>query len=191
MGEAILRAASGGESPLGPLLPEPYDLVWSAVIFLVILFVVVRFGLPRMNKLLDERSAKIQGNIEQAEAAQREANAALERYNAQLAEARAEAGRIREQAREDGKRISAEIRERAEADAARITAQAQAQIEGERQSAINSLRAEVGTLALDLASGVIGQHLENDANATALVDRFLADLDLEKAPGGSSDAPRR
>ena len=45
-----------------------------------------------------------------------------------------------------------------------------------------SLRAEVGTLALDLASGVIGETLNDDAKATAVVDRFLADLEAsEKA----------
>jgi F-type H+-transporting ATPase subunit b len=189
MGAPILMAASGGTSFLGPLLPEIYDLVWSLVVFLVILFVVIRYGLPRMNRLLDERAAKIEGNIEQAATAQREANAALERYTAQLAEARVEAGRIREQAREDGKRILAELREQAQSDAARITAQAQAQIEAHRESAIQSLRTEVGTLALDLASGVVGEHLSDDKNATALVDRFLADLDLDKAsetPSGTS-----
>ncbi len=47
MGGVILMETSGGNSPLGPLLPEVYDLVWSLVIFAVILFVVVRFGVPR------------------------------------------------------------------------------------------------------------------------------------------------
>src|ERR1700712_702655 len=191
MGGSILMAASGGTSVLGPLLPEVYDLVWSLIIFLILLFVVVRFGLPRMTRLAGERGAKIEGNIEQAEAAQREANAVLERYTAQLAEARAEAGRIREQAREDGKRILAELRGQAQADAARITTQAQAQIEAQRESAIQSLRTEVGTLALDLASGVVGEHLSDDKNATALVDRFLAELDLDRAPGASSGTPSR
>jgi len=185
---SVLAAAAGAPNPLIPAIP---DLVWSLVIFVVVLIVVVRVGLPRITKILDERTAKIEGNIEQAQAAQREANAALERYNAQLAEARVEAGRIREQAREDGKRISVELREQAQADAARITAQAQAQIEAQRESAIQSLRAEVGTLALDLASGVVGQHLADEKNATALVDRFLADLNLDKAPGAPSGTSRR
>jgi F-type H+-transporting ATPase subunit b len=171
------------QSPLFPSLP---DLVWSAVVFLIILFVVVRYALPRINRMLDERAAKIEGNIERAEAAQREADAALEKYNAQLAEARHEAGRIREQAREEGKRILADLREQAQADADRITAQAHAQIEGERQAALQSLRADVGTLALDLAAGVIGEHLADDRNATALVDRFLAELDLDQASGSAS-----
>jgi len=64
----------------------------------------------------------------------------------------------------------------------RITATAHAQIEAERQSALVSLRGEVGSLALDLATGVIGQALTDDAKSKALVDRFLADLESsEKA----------
>ena len=113
--------------------------------------------LPRVQKLLDERAEAIEGNIAKADEAQRKAEAALEEYTAQLADARTEAGRIRETAREDGKKIVAEAKESATAEAARVTASAQAQIEAERQSALVSLRSEVGTLAIDLASGVIGE----------------------------------
>lgn len=159
------------------LIPSVPDLIWGTLAFLVILGLFVRFVLPRLNALLDSRSAAIAGQIDQAKETQRAAEEALERYNAQLAEARTEAGRIRDQAREDGKRILAELREQAQSEAARITAQAQAQIQSERDSALQSLRSEVGSLALDLASGVIGEHLNDDEHAAALVDRFLADLE--------------
>src|SRR3546814_10215439 len=66
-----------------------------------------------MQKLLDERGAAIEGNIAKADEAQRQAEAALEQYTAQLAEARKEAGEIREAAREDGKKIVAEARDTA------------------------------------------------------------------------------
>ena len=179
MGGHILMETSGGTGPFGPLAPEPYDLVWSAVIFIVILLVVWRVGLPRMAKLLDARTAAIEGNIEQAQAAQREANEALERYNAQLADARVEAGKIRDQAREDAKRIVAEARENAQSEADRIVAQGNAQVEASRAKAEAELRTGVGTLALSLASGIVGEHLDKDENSVAYVDRFLADLEVE------------
>lgn len=179
MGGAILMAgtSSGGNSSLGPLLPELPDLVWSIVIFAVIAFVVARYGLPRMNAMLDARSAAIEGNIAQAQEAQREANEALERYNAQLAEARVEAGKIRDQAREDAKRIVAEARSQAQSEAERIVAQGNAQVEANRAKAEAELRNGVGALALSLASGIVGEHLESDENSTAYVDRFLAELE--------------
>ena len=177
---AVMAAA---EEERNPLIPEPYDIIWSLVCFVIILAFFFWKILPAVKKLLDERSAKIEGGIAKAEEAQREATAALESYNQQLAEARAEAGRIREQAREDGKKILVELREQATAEAARITAAAQAQIEAERQSAVVSLRAEVGSLAIDLASGVVGESLTDDRRATAMVDRFLADLEASETAG--------
>ncbi len=165
-----------------PILPEWYDIIWSALWFIVILVVVWKVALPKFVKILDERSAAIEGNIAKADEAQKEAEAALEEYTRQLAEARTEAGNIREAAREDGKKILAESKENATVEAARIAATAQAQIEAERQSALVSLRSEVGTLALDLAGGVVGESLSEDTRATAVVDRFLADLEAsEKA----------
>ena len=183
---AVLRAAEEGhEATPNPVLPATYDIVWSAVCFIIILVFFWRYVLPRMQKLLDERAEAIEGNIAKADEAQRKAEAALEEYTSQLADARSEAGRIRETAREDGKRIVAEAKDQATTEAARVTASAQAQIEAERQAALVSLRSEVGTIAIDLASGVVGESLSKDAKAKAVVDRFLADLEAsEQAAAG-------
>jgi F-type H+-transporting ATPase subunit b len=178
---ALIQNAAEGETP-NPLIPATYDIVWSAVCFIVILFVFWKKVLPAVKKLLDERAEVIEGGIARAENAQAEAAEQLEKYNALLKEARAEAGKIREQARLDGTKILSELKEQASAEAARITSSATAQIEAERQAALVSLRAEVGSLALDLASGVIGQSLSDDKKATKLVDSFLADLEASNQP---------
>jgi len=172
------------ETP-NPLIPADYDIIYSAIIFVALLIVVAIVVVPRMNKALDARAEAIEGGLKKAEEAQAAASAARDEYTAQLAEARAEAGRIREQARTDGQAILAELKEQAQAEAARIVANAQTQIEAERSAALVSLRAEVGSLALDLASGVIGETLSDDKKAAAVVDRFLADLEAdEKAKAG-------
>lgn len=177
----VTNLAAEGETP-NPLIPAWYDIIWSGLWFLVILVVVWKVALPKFTALLDKRSAAIEGNIAKADEAQKQAEAALEEYTRQLAEARTEAGEIREAAREDGKKIVAEAKETASSEAARITATAHTQIEAERQTALVSLRSEVGTLAIDLAGGVVGETLSDDARATAVVDRFLADLEAsEKA----------
>lgn len=181
---AVIAAATEEAAP-NPLIPEVYDIIWSAVCFVVILFFFWKYALPKMQKLLDDRAEAIEGNIAKADDAQRKAEAALEQYTAQLVGARAEAGQIRDQARTDGQRIVAEHKEQASAEANRIAASAKTQIEAERQAAVVSLRSEVGTLAIDLASGVIGESLTDDAKASAIVDRFLAELEateLEAAP---------
>lgn len=177
----VTNLAAEGETP-NPLIPAWYDIIWSGLWFIVILVVVWKVALPKFTAMLDKRSAAIEGNIAKADEAQKQAEAALEEYTRQLAEARTEAGEIREAAREDGKKIVAEAKDAASSEAARITATAHTQIEAERQTALVSLRSEVGSLAIDLAGGVVGETLSDDARATAVVDRFLADLEAsEKA----------
>ncbi|WP_119698215.1 F0F1 ATP synthase subunit B [Microbacterium halotolerans] len=178
---ALVTVAAEEEDP-NPLWPAYYDIIWAAVCFVIILLVVWKIALPRLTAMLDERSAAIEGNIEKADAAQKEAEAALAEYNKQLADARREAGEIREAAHGDGKKIVAEAKAQATVEAERVTASAQAQIEAERQSAMVSLRTEVGGIALDLAGNVIGESLSDDQKAQSVVDRFLADLEAsEKA----------
>ncbi|GAA3898974.1 F0F1 ATP synthase subunit B [Microbacterium invictum] len=177
---ALVAYAAEAEAEHNPLIPAWYDIIWSAVCFVVILFVFWKVALPKMKDLLDARAAAIEGNIAKADEAQRKAEAALEEYTSQLAEARKEAGEIRDAAREDGKKIVSEAKETASSEAARLTSAAHTQIEAERQTALVSLRSEVGTLALDLAGGVIGETLSDDAKAQAVVDRFLADLEASE-----------
>ncbi|MFC5929072.1 F0F1 ATP synthase subunit B [Cryobacterium melibiosiphilum] len=184
---AVIAAATEEAAP-NPLIPAVYDIIWSAVCFAVILFFFWKYALPKMQKLLDDRAEAIEGNIAKADDAQRKAEAALEQYTAQLVGARAEAGQIRDQARTDGQRIVAEHKEQATSEANRIAATAKTQIEAERQAAVVSLRSEVGTLAIDLASGVIGESLTDDAKASAIVDRFLAELEATENTSNASTA---
>ncbi|WP_416446232.1 F0F1 ATP synthase subunit B [Leucobacter sp. HNU] len=179
MHNAVIAAAEGARNPL---LPETYDIVWSALAFLIILIAFWKVFLPKMQTMLDARAEAIEGNIAKADEAQAKAEAALQEYTAQLAGARQEAGEIRDVARADAAKIVAKAKEDATTEQTRIAQAAQAQIEAERQSAAVSLRKEVGTLAIDLASGVVGESLSDDQKASALVDRFLADLEAsEKA----------
>jgi F-type H+-transporting ATPase subunit b len=187
--EALLLAAEGEAT--NPLLPAIYDIVWSIIPFALVLLLFWRVVLPRLQKTLDERSEAIEGGIAQAENAQAEAKEALEKYNALLAEARAEAASIRDQARTEGTQILQEMKTNAQTEADRIAQSAQAQIEAERHQAVLSLRKEVGNLALDLASAVVQERLSEDAKAASVVDKLLADLDKEaKAPAKKATAKK-
>jgi F-type H+-transporting ATPase subunit b len=169
--------AAAGAAAENPLLPGLPDIIWSALCFVVLFVFFWVKVLPAVHRTLDARAAAIEGGMKSAEIAQAEAAAALEKYTEQLAEARAEAASIRDHARQDGIKILNELKEQASAEAARITANASVQIEAERQAALVSLRSEVGSLAIDLAAGVIGQTLTDDKKAASLVDQFLEDLE--------------
>jgi F-type H+-transporting ATPase subunit b len=180
MNQLIISAATEGEE-VNPLVPNVWEMGVVLVGFAVLLYIVVKFVVPMFEKTFAERAEAIEGGIAKAEKAQAEASAALEEYKQQLTDARAEANRIREEARAEGAQILADLKEKAAAESARITAHAHAQIESERQAAVVSLRTEVGTLATTLASRIVGESLSDDARAARVVDRFLADLETQNA----------
>jgi F-type H+-transporting ATPase subunit b len=160
-----------------PVLPHLGELIFGIVAFAILYVVVARKVVPRLEALFAERAQEIEGGIAKAEEAQAKATAALEEYQSQLAEARQEASRIREEARAQGAAIIAEMREQAQTEAARIASGAQQQIEAERQQAVVQLRSEVGRLAVDLASRIVGDSLEDEARQRRVVERFLDDLE--------------
>jgi F-type H+-transporting ATPase subunit b len=102
------------DSSLGPLSPSVAELVIGTIAFLIVFAVLYRVLMPRIQQTLTERTDQIEGGLQRAEEAQREAKQTLEQYQAQLAEARHEASRLRQDAQEEGARILAELRERGE-----------------------------------------------------------------------------
>jgi F-type H+-transporting ATPase subunit b len=162
-----------------PLIPNLTELIVGIVTFGIIFFALWKVLLPRLSKTLAERTDKIEGGLQRAEDAQAEADATLAKYREQLAEARHEAARLREEAREQGAQIIAEMREQAQAEGRRLVDAAHVQIEADRQQALQSLKAEVGTLAVDLASRVVGESLTDEARQRRVVERFLDELDQQ------------
>jgi F-type H+-transporting ATPase subunit b len=162
-----------------PLIPNLTELIVGAVTFGIIFFALWKVLMPRLSKTLEERTDKIEGGLQRAEETQAEANETLARYREQLAEARHEAARLREEAREQGAQIIAEMREQAQAEGRRLVEAAHAQIEADRQQAIQSLKTEVGGLAVDLASRVVGESLTDEARQRRIVERFLDELDQQ------------
>lgn len=164
-----------------PLLPAPFEIVAAIVFALLLWFLIAKFVVPNFERTYEERTEAIQGGIEKAERAQAEAQAALEQYRAQLDDSRAEAARIREDAKTQGSQILAEMREQAQAEANRIRTQTQAQLEAERVQAMTQLRNEIGGLATTLAGRIVGESLDDDERSRRTVDRFIADLESQDA----------
>jgi F-type H+-transporting ATPase subunit b len=176
-----ITLAAGEE--LNPLIPHPVEIVLSLVVFALLYFAVKKWVVPNFEKTFAERTEAIEGGLAAAETKQAEADAKLAQLNQQLSEARHEAARIREDAREQGAAIVAEMRQQAQAEAARIVEHAHTQIEAERQQAVTSLRTEVGSLATSLAGRIVGEALDDEARQSRVVERFLADLETQQTSG--------
>jgi len=162
-----------------PLLPATADLIWSSVVFAILLVVFWRMVLPSFKKNLDARTEAIEGRLAEAEKAQAAAAAQTANIEADQAAARKERAEILDAARAEAGVVAAEIQEQARLNAERLLETAKNQIEADTQAAIITLRSEVGALAIDLASAVVKQNLKDDKSAATIVDGFLADLEKD------------
>ncbi len=173
----FLAAAEAGPSPV---IPKPAEIAVGFIAFGILFLIIRARAVPRFEKAYKDRTEAIQGGLERAEVAQREAAAALTMYKSQLADARGEAAKLREEARAEGAVILEHMRTTAQEEATRITASARTSIEAERQAAFNSLLNEVGALATELASRIVGESLDDAARQSRVVERFLADVEKAK-----------
>ena len=175
----VLRAAEpiGAGEDAVPILPYMPELIFGLIVFGLFYWFVAKKIVPTLEKVYAERTAAIEGGMQAAEQAQAEAAAAKKQYEDQLGDARAEAARIREQAKEQGAQIIAELRQQAQTEASRITETAHKQIEAERQQAMVQLRGEVGAISTALASKIVGESLDDETRQRGIVDRFLGELE--------------
>ena len=170
-------AASDG---LKLFIPQVYDIVWSLIILVIVALFFYKFFMPKFNAIFDERAAKIEGNIAKAEQAKKDADAAKQKYESQLSNARVEASKIRDDARAEASHIIADARSRAESDAAQITANAQRSIESHHQQAMVSLKGEVGALATALAGKILGAKLEDEKVQSSMIDQLIDGMGSDK-----------
>lgn len=168
------------ESGIMLFVPKMYDIVWSAVILVIVALFFYKFFLPKFQAVFDERAAKIEGGIAKAEQAQKDADEAKAKYEAQLSNARVEASKIRDDARAEASHIVADARSRAEADANQITASAQRAIASQQQQALASLKGEVGALATALAGKILGSELQDEKVQSSMIDQMIDSMDSDK-----------
>ncbi|MBQ0979170.1 F0F1 ATP synthase subunit B [Micromonospora zamorensis] len=170
-------AAEGGESTHNPIIPIWQEIVVGGIAFIVLCFVLMKFVFPRMEQTFQARVDAIEGGIKRAEAAQAEANQLLEQYRAQLAEARTDAAKIRDDARADAEGIRQDILAKAREESDRVIQAGKDALAAERATIVRELRTEVGTIAVDLASKIVGESLADEARRKGTVDRFLSGLE--------------
>ena len=171
----VLLAVEEHPTDFSPVAPVVADLIWAAVFFFLLLLIISKVALPKLNATLAARQAALVGKLQAAEDAKAQADASLKAYQAKLADAQAEATRIIDEGRRTAEGIVAEARTRAEAEAQTLVTRAQADIQAERDRAIGALRSELAGLSIDLASRVVGRSLDSDAQRS-LVDSYIDEL---------------
>jgi F-type H+-transporting ATPase subunit b len=157
------------------LLPVWSEVLWSAIAFAVVLFLLMKYGFPSVKRALANREAKIRTDLESASRAREEAEAEAAQYRAQIADARTEGNAIIDDARADAERIRRELVARAEADAAEVRERAQEDIRLAQERAMADLRLQVADLSIELAEKVVERNLDPETQR-ALIDSYIAQV---------------
>jgi F-type H+-transporting ATPase subunit b len=169
---ALLAAVAAETNDPKDLYPHWSELIVGAVAFFVLLVFMGKWVLPRVNTLLEQRRAKIVGQLEEAERTRREAEEMRSEYRKQLGSAREEANRIIEEARKTAEQLRRDIQANAEREAEATVARAQEAIGAERERAFDELRAQVASLAVDLAGIVVSRELDTKTHQR-LIDEYI------------------
>src|SRR6266542_2104134 len=163
------------------LYPQLSEIIVGAIAFGIVFAFMTRWAIPLQLALdlvpallqdLVERRHKIQGELEGAEAARREAEAELARYREQLANAREEANRIIEEGPKTAEQLRSDLQARAEQEATATVARATEEIRAERDRVLRELSAQVGQIAVELAERVVEKELDKKTQQN-LIDEFI------------------
>ena len=153
---------------------------WMTVVFLVVLFILWKWGFPVIVKMVDERKAFIDESLKKAhEANERLANIQKEGESI-LQEARAKQAQILKEAAETRDAIVEKAQDKAKAEGARLLVEARAAIEQEKKAAIADIRQHVATLSVEIAEKVLRQNLKDDKAQMDLIDRMLDEVSTDK-----------
>ncbi len=172
---ASIALAAEPASDKKDLYPHANELIVGAIAFAILFFFIWKWVLPQLNKVLEERREKIQGEMERAEAARVEADKQLADYRQQLAGARDEGNRIIEEARKTADQLRKDLQAKAEQESQAIVARAQDEIRAERDRVFQELRAQIGDICVELAGRMVNAELDKTAHER-LIDQYIDEV---------------
>ncbi len=165
---AILAAAN-------PIVPQSNELIWGSISFFIVLFFLYKYGYPTVKKGMDARAERIRSSLADAENAKEEAQSVLQEYRTQLADAKGEASRIIDEARQAAERIRQDLQKKAEQEVAEVKRRAQEDISAQANRTMADLQARVALLAVELAEKVVEKNLDEDTNRQ-LIDQYISQM---------------
>ena len=161
------------------LTPDLGLLFWMLLAFLVVFFVVAKFGFPAIIGMVESRKQYIDESLKKAhEASERLANIQKE-GETMLQEARQKQAQILKEAAETRDAIVAQAQEKAREEGNRLISEAKGEIESQKQAAISEIRSQVAELSVKVAEKILRKELASDAMQMETIDRLLDEVAVE------------
>ena len=152
---------------------------WQSMIFIGLLFLLRKYAWGPILNAVKERETSIKDALASAEAARAEMENLQSDNQRILKEARAEKEALLKEARNTRAELISTAKEEAQAEADKILTQAQEAIQNEKRAAINELREQVGSIAMDIAEKVLQKELESKDKQVQLINQLIQDSDLK------------
>lgn len=169
---AFASEEGASEGGIGVLLPNLAEFIPMLIAFLILLFVLGKFGWPVFAGMLEKRETNIRESLEKSEAARIESERILEEYKQQLAESRAQASQIIADAKSTGEAAKAEITAKAQAEASAMISKAKTAIEAEKKAAIAELQNSIADTSIAVASRLIGSDISEEEHRK-IIERYV------------------
>ena len=161
------------------LTPDLGLLFWMLLAFLVVFFVVAKFGFPAIIDMVENRKRYIDESLQKAhEASERLANIQKE-GESMLQEARQKQAQLLKDAAETSDAMVSQSKEKAREEGARLLSEAKAEIESQKQAAISEIRAQVAELSVKVAEKILRKELSSEAKQMETIDRLLDEISVE------------
>jgi F-type H+-transporting ATPase subunit b len=178
--QATTSTTAAAQQAPNPILPSVTEIVWGCISFAVLVAAMYWFAFPSVQKLMKGRTDKIRGDLDEAEKIRTEAQMILDEYQKQLADARGEANRIIEEARQAADQLRQDMVHRADEEVAELRRRNTEDLKAAQERVMGQLQLQVRDLAIDLAEKVVGANLDRTRNL-ALVDQLIAELEARPA----------
>ena len=162
------------------LTPDLGLLFWMLIAFLVVFFVLAKYGFPAIINMVDERKRYIDESLQKAHEASERLENIKQEGEAILQEAREKQAQMLKEAAETRDAIVEKAQEKAREESARLLNDAKVEIEQQKQAAVADIREQVATLSVEIAEKVLKQNLKDDKSQMDLIDRMLDDVSSNK-----------
>jgi len=174
-GTPVAALAEEENTGIKLLMPNMAEFIPACVAFIIIFVILSKFAWPTILKMMEDREAKIQGDLDAAEQAKTQTEANAKAYEERLAEAEREAAGIVAAAKREAEEERARILAKAQKDAAATIAKARDAVESERKKTLVQLSGSVVDLSVEIASKIVGENL-TDEQHRKLAERYLAEV---------------
>ena len=160
------------------LTPEFGLLIWTALAFVIVLYILAKFAWKPILKSLKERETGIADSLATAERVKAEMAQMKSENEALLAKAREERALLLKDARDTKDRIINEAKEQAKVEANKIIIDAQAAIQQQKMAALTDVKNQVGNLVIEVAEKVLRRELANKGEQETYIKQLANDVKL-------------